>query len=171
MDAVAGDFRDAEYGRQEIAWGWPSLPTAKRSVSAWVFILVGALCGCWAAAGLDGGADRKERSTWHAYHRERPTAARVFLYAWSVAAGAWAGRWSHSLVRSVLGAGPEPPQVYGFASGDGNASAGPGSETAGRSPADRIVECLGCRQKLRVPTAAGLATCPRCGNRFECGPK
>jgi len=145
LNRLAADFASAEYDSVEGVAGIP-IPTVTNSVSAAVLIGTCAVAGAAVAIWL----------IWTMEHRD------IWTYVFSAAivgtGGAWLGYYLHDAIRTGIGRGVDSPLK--------------GSPAGRAQPADIVVACAQCGQRLRFPrlTDALDATCPRCRSRFELPP-
>lgn len=86
MDSILNDFTSAEY--DSTAGGWP---TARKTISGWVFIIVGGIAGFIAGLLAAVVIGIKDASGF----------GRMWCMAFAIG-GAWVGRWIHGLIGSAL---------------------------------------------------------------------
>lgn len=185
LNRVAADFTGAEHGSMDLGQG-VEIPTAGKSVSGWVFILVGAILGGvlvspvvygLAAGGVAHTPPAMRNNGWLGLCLLVAVVAPVLAGAWAGAAcHKWVGRF---LEPSQRGRCPNPR--CGSSRGwDGSRCRYCGATSAGQSAPDqpdgsadkRVIDCEKCHQKLRVPFthAELLVTCKACEHKFACPP-
>ena len=184
LNRVARDFTDAEHASVDLGRGIQA-PTAGKSVSGWVFILLGAILGGVFVSPMiyglfEGGMAHTPPNV---KNNSQTGLCLLFAVAAPVLGGAWVGAAIHkrigrSMKESERGRCPNPR--CGSSRGwDGSHCRHCGTTANGPPPArpeptqaTRIVRCEKCGQQLRVPSVSAEleVTCKSCNHKFGCKP-
>jgi hypothetical protein len=99
INAVINDFKKAEYGETSFV-GERTIPTAGKSLTGWIFIIVGGILGFLLAvfilSGLSGLMGIKSSNSFFRYFG-------MLLSFSLVSAGAWCGKEYHETIKKKLG--------------------------------------------------------------------
>ena len=191
LSSIGNDFKSAQYGTGAMLG--MAMPTASGSVSAWMFIITGGLCGflLWLAIFMSvanvwkqskepqrisstnkflSGVERDRKK------QNRPNLLfhRLIMLTCvaSVAGGAWAGKWTHQkfgstiAVRTPSGSSPSPSKSQGSSPPGSQRESKPTQSSIGNA---WICLCPNCKQKIRVPSVDKTLRikCPKCQKQFD----
>lgn len=167
LDRVAQDFHRAEFKR---VGGWhilSSFPTAGKSVSGWLFILIGAVLGLVFLTFVLLSFVGPEFFRYSPFNFWQNSLKRI-LFATSVVMGGWVGAAVHQMITSAIKQSSEQSSRHDARHSEKPHQAKrqhPKTEHSGES---EIIVCSSCSQKLRVPIRSSrlLVRCKKCKHEF-----
>jgi curved DNA-binding protein CbpA len=168
LDGVAQDFRRAEFKRAGGHSIFSNFPTAGRSVSGWLFILVGAFLGLvfLTLVLLFFGVSPK-------FFRYNPSNFlqnwnKTILFTTSTIMGGWVGAKVHQMIANAIKQSSKQASHHTPEQPDSRQSNTQHSE-AGHPNESKIIVCGNCGQKLRVPIRNSrlLVKCKKCQHEFH----
>ena len=173
LSSISRDFDSAQFGSKKM-FGM-DMPTASKSVSAWVFLITGGLVGLFVwlvllVSILVIGAEELKSNP-----SQTGVLFRLALFSCvaSMAAGAWGGKWTHQNFGARIAGWLSKKMPFSFFSAMPVAVGNRSKQTASDATAPhnnvRFTNCPNCEQKLRMPPSAKTLaiTCPKCQTRFD----
>lgn len=168
LDGVAQDFHRAEFKRAGGHSIFSNFPTAGRSVSGWLFILVGAFLGLvfLTLVLLFFGVSPK-------FFRYNPSNFlqnwnKTILFTTSTIMGGWVGAAVHQMIANAIKQSSKQSSRHSAEQSGRTHQAkrqDPKTEHSGES---EIIVCGNCSQRLRVPIRGSrlLVKCKKCQHEF-----
>jgi curved DNA-binding protein CbpA len=174
LDGVAKDFDRAEF-KPVGGFGYASaFPKAGKSLSGWLFILIGVALGSLSFVFLaeffkiapEGSITYSRFKEGLGYHLVHPWLFR-FLNVTSTLGGAWLGAAVHQMVGGAIKQSSNQASHHTPEQPDPRQNNTQHSKT-GHSDESKIIVCGNCEQKLRVPIRSSklLVKCKKCQHEF-----
>ena len=145
---LKSDFKNARYGSTRFMF-W-EIPTASNSLSASTFIIGGTIIGAVIYLTFFSRGTSISGGILGPIHIDLPYYVQLLRIALSAVAGAWIGRWIHSVVGAGISNAVSP------------------SAPAPPVPTETIIQCPHCSQKIRTPSIRQTIriTCSSCKHVF-----